>query len=622
MMRSDPDSLARLAAAHHGSGRLAEAEKIYRQLLDLQPNHPTALHGLGTLAGQRGQWQQAESLLRRVVALEPKNASAHNNLGNTLKAAGRPREAVTAYQEAIRLAPAFTVALSNLGNALAECGQPQAAVDAFHRALSIDPDSAMVHYNLANVLKIIGQFDQAVVSFRRAIQIDKSFPQAWNNLGTLLREMGELNAAIAAHRQALQIKPDHAVAHSNLLLDLIYRPESEPQTVFAEARNWSRRFAEPLKKFIRPHTNNRDLNRRLRVGYLSADFRDHVVSRFLLPLLECHNHHGFEIICFSDVAQPDATTAALRSRADRWENVVGLSDHQVAERIRQEQVDLLIDLAGHTAGNRLLVFAQRPAPVQISYLGYPATTGLDAFDYRLTDIYADPPGATDAWHSEKLLRLPVCNWCFTQPDDSPAIEPAPQRPISFGSFNNPAKVPAVVMDLWAEILSALPDSRLVLKYRGLTEKGVSQRILEHFASKGIQSDRISLLGHEPGMRAHLAAYAQIDIALDTFPYHGTTTTCEALWMGAPVITLAGTAQASRVGVSLLRNIGLDEMIAQSPQEYVKVALQLASDGPRLAELRRGLRERMLGSALMDPKRFALDVEGAYRDAWKQWCGRT
>jgi protein O-GlcNAc transferase len=566
--------------------------------------------------------QQAESLLRRVIALEPKNASAHNNLANTLKAAGRSQEAVAVYRQAIALSPGYVVAHSNLGNALADCGHLQEAVDAFRLALAIDPNVAMVHYNLGNALDGLGEFDQAADSFRRAVQINKSFAQPWNNLGTLLTKVGRIDEAIAAHRRALEIEGGYAMAHSNLILSLIYSPGCDPRSIFAEARNWNRRFAEPLKKFIRPHANDRDPRRRLRVGYVSADFHDHVVSRFLLPLLRCHDHRGFEIICYSDVARPDGTTIALRGCADRWENIFGLSDHQVAQKIREDQVDLLIDLGGHTAGNRLLVFAEKPAPVQISYLGYPATTGLDAMDYRLTDIHADPPGATDAFHREKLLRLPVCNWCFAEPADSPAVEPAPRRPICFGSFNNPAKASAAAMDLWAEILSAAQDSRLLLKYRGLSEKSVSRRVLEYFASKGVQSDRIQLLGHEPEMRSHLAAYTQIDLGLDTFPYHGTTTTCEALWMGVPVITLAGSTHASRVGVSLLRNVGLGELVADSPQQYVKIALQVARDGSRLAELRRGLRGRMLGSSLMDGKRFALDVEAAYREAWKCWCGQT
>jgi predicted O-linked N-acetylglucosamine transferase (SPINDLY family) len=346
------------------------------------------------------------------------------------------------------------------------------------------------------------------------------------------------------------------------------------------------------------------------------------VSWFLLPLFRHHDHGAFEIICYSDVSRCDGMSDRLRACADGWQNIVGCADDRLADKVRQDKIDILLDLSGHTAENRLLVFARRPAPVQVSYLGYPASTGLSEMDYRLSDFLADPPGQTELLHSEKLWRLPVCNWCYGQPDDAPPVRPLPAEaggPICFGTFNNFAKASPAVMDLWAAILNATPSSRLMIKSPGLAHETLQRRIHQCFASRGVEAERLNLRGHQRDFISHLDAYNQMDIALDTFPYHGTTTTCEALWMGVPVVTLAGPAHVSRVGVSLLSNVGLPELIAQKPQQYVQIATDLARDLPRLAELRRNLRERMRVSPLMDAGRFARDVEAAYRQMWRNWC---
>jgi predicted O-linked N-acetylglucosamine transferase (SPINDLY family) len=384
-----------------------------------------------------------------------------------------------------------------------------------------------------------------------------------------------------------------------------------------EHRRWNELHAEPLRKFVQPHTNDGDPDRRLRIGYLSADFRDHSVSRFLLPLFRNHNHEAYEIVCYSDVVKCDQVTDRLRALADRWNDTFGQTDERLADKVREDKIDILVDLAGHTAGNRLMVFARRAAPVQVTYLGYPASTGMSEMDYRLTDSFADPPGQTESLHSETLWRLPVCNWCYEEPESAPEVRTLPaDRPIRFGTFNNLAKVSSPIMDLWAAILIAMPSSRLVIKSQGVAEESVRRRINQCFMSRGLQPDRLELRGHEPIFTSHLEAYNQLDIALDTFPYHGTTTTCEALWMGVPVVTLAGSAHVSRVGVSLLSCVDLPDLVAKSPEEYVSIAVGLAKDLPRLAELRRTLRLRMRASPLMDGARFARDIESAYRQMWR------
>jgi predicted O-linked N-acetylglucosamine transferase (SPINDLY family) len=360
----------------------------------------------------------------------------------------------------------------------------------------------------------------------------------------------------------------------------------------------------------------------LRIGYVSADFRDHPVGRFLLPLLQRHDSRKFEVFCYSNGPHVDAITKSLQRHAHRWRSIIGQNDDEAAEQIRADRIDLLVDLSGHTSGNRLLVFARKPAPVQVNYLGYPGTTGLTAMDYRLTDRFADPPGLTEPLHVEKLQHLPRTNWCFAPPQDSPPLEPPPairRGCVTFGSFNNFGKMTGAMFAVWAEILRQVPGSRLLLKAPALRAQGTRQRILGNFAAQGIEANRLDLHDWQPDYASHLALYGEMDIALDTFPYNGTTTTCDALWMGVPVVTLAGQSHVSRVGLSLLSNVRLPETIATTAEEYIRLAVQLAHDPDRLKILRAQLRERLTTSPLMDADGFTRDVEAAYRQIWRIWC---
>lgn len=350
---------------------------------------------------------------------------------------------------------------------------------------------------------------------------------------------------------------------------------------------------------------------RVRIGYVSADFRWHPVGRFLLPLLEHRNREAFELFCYSNVKVADATTSQFRQLSDHWRDISRLDTDQAVEHIRDDSIDILIDLSGHTSGNRLPSFARKPAPVQISYLGYAGTTGLTAMDFRLTDAQADPPGMTEHLHSETLIRLPI-NWCFAEPSDSPAVMGRDPGPMRFCSFNHLCKVTDEMLRAWGKILHAMPDSQLILKAGGLASAKTRQRLRDRLIAAGVAVDRVSLREPTPGYAEHLRAFSSMDIALDTFPYHGTTTTCEALWMGVPVVTLEGPTHVSRVGVSLLHAVGLPELIARSAEEYAAVAVALATHQHRLGELRQSLRDRMRQSPLMDAKRFVFDFESALR----------
>jgi protein O-GlcNAc transferase len=609
-----------LALQHHRAGRLQEADDLYRQILSQDSAHAGALHLAGLVAHQRGRDDLAVDLIRKAIVLNPASPEAHVNLGNALRDMGQLDEAVTAYREAIALNPKLPEAHNNLGNALRDKRQPNEALAAFSQAIALRPRYAEAHGNIGSTLRDMGRLDEAIAAFREAIVLNSSLPGAFANLGNALKDSGQLDDAIAAYRQAVALNPTCAQTHSNLLLALLNHSGYDAAAIAEEHRAWSRQHAEPLRKSILPHDNDRDPDRRLRVGYVSRDFYDHAVSRFLPPLFRHHDRAACRIICYSDVSRPDAVTERLRACVDEWHNIVGLSDERVAAKIRQDKIDILVDLAGHTAGNRLLVFARKPAPVQITYLGYPATTGLSQIDYRLTDAFADPPGETESLHSEKLWRLPNCNWCFAEPEDSPPVRTSrADGPIHFGTFNNLTKASPFVMDLWAAILKATPSSRLIFKSRGLGVPSVRSRIIYFFESRGVQADRLDLRGSGQDTPTHLDAYNQMDISLDTFPYHGTTTTCDALWMGVPVVTLAGKSHISRVSVSLLSCLGLSFLVAQSHEEYVSFAVRLANDLPRLADLHRTLRDKMRASPLMDAPKFARNIEAAYRRMWHTWC---
>jgi protein O-GlcNAc transferase len=615
-----PEAHTNLGNVLRSKERLDEAIAAYRQAIVLSPRYAGAYSNLGNVLRDKGQLDEAIAAHRQAIALVPNFAGAYTNLGNALADKGQLDDAIAAHRQAIALKPNYAEAHSNLGNALRDKGQLIEAIAACRQAITLRPNYAGAYSNLGSALTNQGQLDEAVAAYRQAIFLQPNLPEAHNNLGNALRDIGELDEAVAAYRQAIALRPDYAGAYSNLVYALHFHPGYDAQAIAEEHRRWNRQHAEPLRQFIQPHNNPPHPDRRLRVGYVSADFRNHSVSRFLLPLLRHHDHSAFEIICYSDVANGDAMTDSLRACADGWHNIVGYADERVANKVREDKIDILVDLAGHTAGNRLQVFALKPAPVQITYLGYPGTTGLSQMDYRLSDLFADPPGETESLHTEKLWRLPVCNWCCREPDDAPPVRPSrSDGPICFGTFNNFAKASPAIMDLWAAILMANPSSRLIIKSRGLGEPSVRRRIAQFFQSRGVPADRLDIRGSEPDVRSHLLVYNQLDIALDSFPYHGTTTTCDALWMGVPVVTLAGPSHVSRVGVSLLSCIGLPELIAQSPEEYVSIAVGLAGDFARLAELRRTLRERMRASPLMDAPRFARNIEAAYRQMWRTWC---
>jgi predicted O-linked N-acetylglucosamine transferase (SPINDLY family) len=614
------EAFSNLGNALTSLGKVDEAIAAYRQAIAFNPDNASAHFNLGIALTSQRKLGDAIAAYRRAIASEPDFAEAHSNLGNALTDQGKLDGAIAAYRRAIGFRPDYAEAHSNLGAALQNQGKLDDAIAAYRLAIAIKPHYANAHFNLGNALTSQCKFSEAIAAYRRAIGVRPDYAEAHSNLGTALQNQGELDGAIAAFRRAIGFGPDYVDAHSNLLLCLNYHDRVAAEDVFAAHREWG---AQMDRRAPRPsaHANGREAGRRLRIGYVSPDFRDHSVAYFFEPLLKGHDRQAVEVFCYAEVMRPDKVTARLRGLADCWRETVGLSDDELAERIRADRIDILVDLAGHTANNRLGVFAHKPAPVQATWLGYPNTTGQDAIDYRMVDAVTDPPGKADALASETLVRLEGGFLCYAGSPDAP--EPAAPPclkcgAVTFGSANNAAKASPATLDAWARLLAELPDARLLLKGNQFGDAAVRASFLARLNERRVASDRVELLAWLPDVMAHLAVYSRIDIALDPFPYNGATTTCEALWMGVPVVTLRGDRHAGRVGASLLGQIGLTDLIANTVDDYVEIAVALAGDRERLTDLRRSLRPRMAASPLCDGPAFARKIESAFAEMWRGW----
>jgi predicted O-linked N-acetylglucosamine transferase (SPINDLY family) len=610
--------LLELALQYHRAGDLAEAERIYLRILQADPQDVDALHLHGISAHQGGKHEVALDYIGRAIALRPDFAPFHNNLGLVNQILGRFDEAEACYRQAARLRPDYAVAHGNLGTVLIEQGRLSEAVASCEEALRLRPDSPDTLTFLGTALRKQGRLDEAVRYYRRALELQSDRADALDGLANALKDEGQLDEAVACYRKALALKPDRAHTHSNLLFALHYSPGADTRSLLVEHRRWAQQHAEPLVATIRPQRVDRDPERPLRVGYLSPDFREHPVAFAIEPVLIAHDRRRFHITCYSDVKRPDAHTHRLQALADEWRPLRGLSDAETAERIRLDRIDILVDLAGHTAHNRMLVFARKPAPVQVAYFGYPNTTGLATMDYRVTDAHADPPGLTEESYTEELIRLPEIAWCY-QPSASPEVGPLPALSVgyvTFGSLNYLAKVTPETVALWSCILQAVRDSRLVL-LASAARQG-DRRVRDDFAAHGIAGARIDFIGRKP-RDEYLQLHQAIDIGLDPFPYNGGVTTCDALWMGVPVVTLAGRRYVSRQGVSLLSNVGLSGWIAETPEAYVEIATRWARDPTGLGRVRSGLREVLRASPLCDGQQLTRHLERAYHGMWVRWC---
>lgn len=612
-----------LANLYLAQRRFDVALPLLESLAAERPNSHECWNNLGNCLMELGRYDEALDCYGRVLQIKDQFYPAHNNIANVYRRLGRLEDALVEFDLALAGNPGFAEGHNNRGVALMELGRGADAVAAFNQALQLRPGYSDPLVNLANYWRDHGRLTKSVELLRQALVIKADNPWTWNNLGCALSDLGMVGDAIACYSKSIELMPDNHQAHSNLLLNMHYLPQFSPAHVLGEHRRFASVHEAPLASLRHPHSNTPDPGRPIRVGYVSSDFRRHSVAFFLEPVLERHDRNRIELFCYSDVLRPDDYTERFRRVAgEGWRDLRGASHAGFAGMVRKDAIDILVDTGGHTANSRLLSFAAKPAPIQVTWIGYPDTTGLDAMDYRLTDAESDPPGCTESWQSERLMRLPETFLCYRAAAGIPEVSPAPalsEKPFTFGSFNNMSKIGPATVDVWARILQQAKGTRLLLKNKALAETELRGWVLEQFAHHGIGPERLILKSPAPGIEGHLATYSMVDLALDTFPYHGTTTTCEALWMGVPVLTLAGATHVSRVGCSLLRNAELTEYITSTPEEYVAKAAQLASSWRDWAALRTQLRPRLARSPLMNEQRFVAHLEQAYRMMWRTWC---
>ncbi len=609
----------------------AEAEAIYRRLVGLKslPDGARAryLCDLAQLLEETGRTDEAVATINKALALDPGHGGAYAFRGMVAAKRNDVVAAMPDLEKGYRLAPNIPWVMDLYATGFAMQGRLREMIEICEKILEIDPNYTNTLARVSSAYYLEGYPSKAIDTGQRLVNLVPDDCEGYGKVAAGLVMAGRIEEAIEAFRSgvARDLNRGNQSLWCNYVFTLHYSDAIEPAQVFAEHRRFAKEFAAhrvPAAFTDADFDNDRDPDRRLRIGYLSPDFRVHSVASFIEPILTYHNRNQVEVIAFHVSTRKDHLTERFRTLADTFHSLGGATDDDVVAKIREEKIDILVDLAGHTGENRTMVLARRPAPILITYLGYPGTTGLETVNYRFTDAWADPEGVTDELHTEELVRLPSGFLTF-QPSSAPPLTASPASKngfLTFGCFNNLPKVTPTTMRLWASVLNAIPNARLVVKNRSFLDQETREETRLALVEAGVDPARLDLLEWIDGRRDHLQAYHQIDVALDTYPYHGTTTTCEALWMGVPVITLAGPMHTSRVGVSLLTQIGTPEFIAHTPEEFVEIAQRLASDLPAVDTLRHDLRVKMLGSPLFDYRTLARNFEAAFRAMWHHWLG--
>jgi len=640
-----------LGAALIRSGKFDEAVKVLRTAIDAHPDNVLLLNNLGNAYVQLKEFERAADTYATATRIDPGYVDAWYNLGTANLRLNRPTEATTAFVEAVRIdprrsdawynlaaaykrdgrlpdaleayraclsaRPEFAQAWVDFGLVLEKVGHAEEAMAAYRRAISIDAENVDAMNNLGHALGRAGKFALAEETLRDAIDIDPESPESRNNLGVIHQMMGDVDEAMKEFRAALELDPDKLFAEKNLLFAALNHPNLSSEELLDIHVEQGRRHTQPgtETKFA---SRVADPDKRLKIGYLSSDFHDHPVGHNIFPLLQHHDECAHEIHLYAELERTDAITEQFQALADWWTPVTDMNDEDVARRIEEDGIDILVTTAGRFNLNRRHVAPYRPAPVQISFHDC-ATTGLAAMDYWLTDTRLHPENTAERF-TETLWRLP-CFYQFTAPTGFP--EPAASTDgdeVIFGSFSKPEKITPKVVALWARVLEAIPNARLMLKYQNaFADPDFRDRWKRRFAGHGIKADRL-IFGHSSHERAdHLRLYNKVDIALDPFPFNGATTTFEALAMGVPVITLNGRHFVDRVSGAMLGHLELENLIAKDETAFVDLARDLSSNTAYRAELRRGLRDRLIASPLCDGASYAASVEAAYREMWHRWC---
>jgi predicted O-linked N-acetylglucosamine transferase (SPINDLY family) len=651
---TDPQAALNHAMGLHQAGRFADAAGIYQRLLEILPDshdirhlqglalfdlgqptegirlmedalarNPGAGHyynNLGSRLIDHGDFARAEELLTQGTTRSPACPATRYNLGNALFRQGKYQPAIARYREALARQPDFAMCDLQLGLALHNAGLRSEALAHYQAAVTAHPDNPALRINHGALLQSECDLDGAAEAFRHAVRLAPQDATPLNNLAVVMKEVGDIGEATRLLRRCVELKPSSLEIHSNLILTLHYDPTATADDLKSAHEGWNSRHPSPRIS----HTNIPEPGRRLRLGFISPDLRDHVVGRALLPSFRRFDPAHFELFCYGNTVA-DPISEEFRARCHAWRELGTKTAEQLAETIRADGVDVLIDLALHTSDNRLDVFALKPAPLQISWLGYPESSGVATMDYRLTDAWLEPPSGNQLAHpQEKAALLPDCWTCYEPPTGYPEVNALPSaagKPFTYGSFNNNCKINGAVLDAWAQLLLATPGSRLQLLAK---QGGHRRRFADEFARRGVDAARILFADYLPAsvdlsQGALLARYHDIDVALDTFPYGGMTTTLDALWMGVPVVSLVGERNLGRAGLSLLSNVGMAELAVTDVDAYVAQAVALSREPEKLSRLRQELRPRMRSSPLLDAEGYTRKVEQAFRDMWVDWC---
>lgn len=670
-----------LAISHHQAGRFQDAEVICLKILRVNPDYADALNLSGVIAYQKGELDTAVELINKAIGLNSSEADYHSKLALVLRAQGKLDAAIACYQKALLIKPDAADTYNNLGvafihqgnllaaldcyrkalaltpdnidahinaaEALRGLGQPDIAVEHLHKATYINPDSAEAHNSLGLVLMAQNKLDASVECYQKALSIKPNYTDAYHNLAIVYEQQGKLDAAADCYRKALSIKPDYADAYlglgtllmgqgnqqqafalyekgldfnpsyANLHHALVFAASrwyaDDGEKVFELSKRFGKQFDVGLNRLS--HQNDATFARRLKIGYVSGDFRQHSVAYFIESVLANHDKQNIETFCYYNYHKIDQVTRRLMGHADHWRSILGISDQDAEKLIRQDAIDILVDLSGHTAFNRLLLFARKPAPVQLTWIGYPVTTGLTTMDYRLTNRYIDPPGWNEQYHTEKLVRLSTSS-CFQPAKALPEVNALPALKngyITFACFHAPNKITPITISLWAKLLSALPTARLAV-----CPDTSRDQITRQFQALGIESDRLDFFSQQP-LQQYLSLHNKVDVMLDTLPYNGGTVSRHALWMGVPVLTLAGRQAVSRVGLSLMTQVGLETFVAECEADFIDNACRWAGDLAGLAQVRGALREKMHNAPFSKPASVIKELETAYRQMWSHWC---
>lgn len=679
LMPDSADAHFQLGISFQERDQLEEAESCYGKAILLRPDHADALNNLGNILAATGRLEEAHTCYQRAVESRPDFYLSFNNLGNVLTEKGDYEKAAKSYRRAIDIRRDYADAFSNLGNVLLLLHQETEALDFCMKAVELEPDSPECRKNLGNVLACLGRFEEAIVHYRAALELlpgelptESStdihplqdgarnvtekiplaaeilfglgnsykglhrfkeaaahfrqattvmpiFDKAYNNLGNVRKDQGRLDEALACYKRAVEVGRDCAEAHSNLIFAMNYSDAYSVRDILEESLRWDMSHGKQNEPRRRPHANSKDPLRKIRIGYVSSDFRRHPVGYFLLPVLPSHDREKFIIHCYSCCQQEDEITRRLKTASDCWEVVEGMGDLELAEMIRSAGIDILVDLSGHTAGNRLPMFTLEPAPIQVTWAGYVGTTGLSSMNYLLSDQHETPEGV-DHLYVEEIIRLPNDYICYEPPAYAPSVSPLPmlrQDHCTFGCFNNLNKVTPGVVEIWSEILRLLPEARLLLVTGQLNDSETKDRYHRLFSDQGVAT-RVDLQGAVPH-RELLRRYNDVDVALDPFPYSGGLTTLESLWMGVPVVTMAGERFAGRHSLTHLTNVGLQDLVAGNSAEYIKIAASLASNPAQLQKMRWELRARMAASPICDGRGFTRNLENTFQNMFAKWC---